>query len=142
MRIAQHGDTVTVHYMGTLDNGRIFDSTTDEKPLVFTIGRNQVFPALENEVKGMRVGEVKNVVILAADAFGPRLETNVLKVGRENFPEGREIVVGQKLRVEFNGNKERVLVVTEVAETCVTLDGNHPLAGMDLTFALRLDGIE
>jgi len=142
MKRAEHGDTVTVHYIGTLDNGRIFDSTNDENPLVFTIGANQVFPALENEVKGMRTGETKNVVIPAAGAFGPRLEENIIEVGRETFPAGKEISIGQKLRIEFNGNKERLMVVTGVSETGVTLDGNHQLAGLDLTFALRLDGID
>ncbi|MBI1922578.1 MAG: FKBP-type peptidyl-prolyl cis-trans isomerase [Geobacter sp.] len=141
MKRAEHGDTVSVHYVGTLDNGRIFDSTTDENPLVFTIGANQVFPALENEVMGMKAGEAKNVVVPAAEAFGPRLKENIIEVGRESFPAGKEISVGQKLRIEFNGNRDRVMIVTEVAETAVTLDGNHPLAGLDLTFALRLDVI-
>lgn len=142
MRQAKCGETVSIHYIGTLDNGRIFDSTADDTPLLFTIGASQVFPALENEVVGMRVGEVKNIVIPAANAFGPRLEANMMRIGRESFPPGKEILVGQKLRIEFSGGKERVMAVTAVTESEVTLDGNHPLAGLDLTFALRLVGIE
>lgn len=142
MSHAHHGSTVTVQYVGTLDNGRTFDSTTEEAPLVFTIGSNQVFPALEQAVLGMGVGETKNIVIPAGDAFGPRLKENVIKVDREHFPAGKEIKAGQKLSIEFSGGKARVMLVTEVTEVEVTLDGNHPLAGLDLTFALRLDGIE
>ncbi|RNC72616.1 MAG: peptidylprolyl isomerase [Desulfuromonadales bacterium] len=142
MRKATHGDTVTVQYIGTLDNGRIFDSTTDEAPLVFTIGLNQVFPALEKEVAGMSAGEVKNFVIAAADAYGSRLRENILVVERASFPAGREIAAGMKVSIGFSGGAERVMMVTGVTETTVELDGNHPLAGLDLTFALRLERIE
>jgi len=142
MANVHHGSTVTVQYVGTLDNGRTFDSTTEEAPLVFTIGANQVFPALEQAVLGMGVGETKNVVIPAGDAFGPRLKENVIKVDREHFPVGKEIKAGQKLSIEFSGGKARVMLVTGVTESEVTLDGNHPLAGLDLTFALRLEGVE
>lgn len=142
MKTATEGSTVTVHYIGTLDNGRIFDSTSDDHPLVFTIGVGRVFPALEREIIGMRAGETRNVVIPAAEAFGPRLPENILTVGRATLPTDRELRVGQKLQVEFGAGKQRVMVITEVTEETVTLDGNHPLAGLDLTFALRLDKIE
>jgi FKBP-type peptidyl-prolyl cis-trans isomerase 2 len=140
MQKAQTGDTVTVQYVGTLDNGRIFDSTTDDAPRIFTIGAEQVFAALERAVIGMRVGETKNFVIPAAEAFGPRSPENVVTVARTSFPPG-ELTVGKKVRLEFRGGKERVFAVTAVTDAAVTLDGNHPLAGLDLTFALRLDGI-
>ena len=142
MRQAGNGDTVTVHYIGTLDNGRIFHGTEDDAPLVFTIGSNQVFPVLERAVIGMSVGAVKNVVLTPEEAYGQRLEDNLLRVGRNSFPPEREIRVGQKLRIEFKGGVERMMLVIAVDEERVTLDGNHPLAGMTLTFALRLDGIE
>lgn len=142
MRRACPGDTVAIHYIGTLDNGRIFDSTTDEAPLRFTIGKNEIFPALEREIIGMRPGEARNIPIAAADAYGPRREDNILILGRNSFPADRPIAVGQKLRLEFNGRAERVMLVVEVTDAHVVLDGNHPLAGFDLTFALRLDRIE
>ncbi len=109
---------------------------------MFTIGAGQVFPALEREVTGMRTGETKTVVIPSGDAFGPRREENILRIGRDAFPGGREPVAGEKVRIEFRGGVERVMLVTDVTETTVTLDGNHPLAGLDLTFALTLDAIE
>lgn len=141
MATATEGATVTVHYIGTLDNGRIFDSTQDREPLVFTIGADQVFPALERAVIGMKVGETKNVLVPAADAFGPRLEENIIRLERAAFPAGQPVTVGRKLSIEFKGGKSRVMTVTGVNESEVTLDGNHPLAGLDLTFALRLDAV-
>ena len=142
MAHAQNGSTVSVHYIGTLDNGRIFHSTADEEPLIFTIGRNQVFPALEQAVMGMAVGETVNIVIPAAEAYGPRLKENIIRVELTNFPAEKEIRVGQKLSIAFTGGSERVMQITGITETEVTLDGNHPLAGLDLTFAMRLDRVE
>jgi peptidylprolyl isomerase len=138
MRKVQAGDTVTVHYVGTLDNGRIFDSATAEEPLTITMGAGQVFPALERELLGMQAGETKNILIPAAEAYGERLRENVLKVERSMFPLGKVPVVGEKLRIEFRGGVERLMQIVEVGEGTVTLDGNHPLAGLDLTFALTL----
>jgi len=142
MAHAQQGSTVSVHYIGTLDNGRIFHSTADEEPLVFTIGQSQVFPALERAVTGMSVGETINIVIPTDEAYGPRMKENIILVERTRFPAEKEITVGQKLSISFTGGRERVVQIAGITETEVTLDGNHPLAGLDLTFALRLDGIE
>lgn len=141
MKRAQQGSKVMVQYVGTLDNGRIFAST-DEEPLLFTIGSGQVFPALEQAVVGMAVGEARNILLPAADAFGPRRQENIIQLARSRFPAERVITIGQKLSITFADGQERVMLVTEVNGQSVTLDGNHPLAGLDLTFALRLDRIE
>lgn len=142
MKRATIGSTVTIRYIGTLDNGRIFHSTEDGEPLTFVIGGNQVFPSLEQAVTGMGAGEAKNIVIAAADAYGPRLEENIIVLDRHMFPDGGEPVVGSKLNIEFAGGKSRVMIITAVDEQRVTLDGNHPLAGLDLTFALTLDHVD
>jgi len=139
---ADIGRTVTVSYIGTLDNGSIFHSTDEQGALTFVIGSDQVFPALEQAIIGMRVTEVKNVVLTADQAYGPRLKENIIQVSRQNFPAGKEISTGQKLSIDFKGGVSRIMVVTGVSDTDVTLDGNHPLAGCDLTFALRVDTIE
>ncbi len=135
------GSTVTVSYIGTLDNGRIFQSTDDQGPLTVTIGAGQLFPALEQALLGMSAGEVKNVALAAAEAYGPRLRENVISMARSAFPAGKELVVGQKLSIQFSGGATRVMVISHVGETEVVLDGNHPLAGLDLTFALRVDRV-
>ncbi len=142
MKRAEIGSIVTIRYIGTLDNGRIFHSTDDHGPQTFTIGSEQVFPALERAVIGMRAGEVRNIVLAAEEAYGPRLPENIINVARHLFPAGKEIIIGQKLSIEFKGGTTRTMVVTAVDENSVTLDGNHPLAGLALTFALSLDKVE
>jgi len=142
MTRAEIGSTVTVSYIGTLDNGRIFHSTDEQGALTFTIGGDQVFAGLERAIIGMVSGEVKNVVLKAEEAYGARLPENIITLSRGNFPAGKEIKAGQKLSIEFKGGISRMMVVTDVSEAEITLDGNHPLAGLDLTFALRLDRVE
>lgn len=140
-RTAIPGSVVTVSYIGTLDNGRIFQDTGVDGPLIFTIGNDQVFAALEAEVIGMVEGEVKNIVLAPEQAYGPRRSENILTMARSLFPVDKELIPGQKLRIEFGGNRERLMQITTVSESEVTLDGNHPLAGYELTFALRLDRV-
>lgn len=138
MRRAKWGDTVTVCYIGTLDNGKIFDQRDQDQPLIFTLGREEVFAALESQVVGMAVGEVKNVHLQAEDAYGPRRDENLLKVSRKLFPAGKELRIAQKLSIELGGQMQRLMRVRQIDDENVLLDGNHDLAGCDLTFALQL----
>ena len=136
------GDLVTVHYIGTLDNGRIFDQRDADQPLSFRLGAGEVFAKLESEIIDMCAGEVKNIHVPAEDAFGLRLDQNLLRVDRKLFPVIKELRIGQKLDVELGGELNRVMRVRSVDDETVLLDGNHDLAGCDLTFALELVSIE
>jgi FKBP-type peptidyl-prolyl cis-trans isomerase 2 len=140
MRRVKAGDTVSIEYIGTLDNGHIFHST-EGTPLTFTIGADQVFAALEQAVLGMAVGEARNVLVPASDAYGPRLPENLLRVDRSLFPAERTLRIAEKLQIEIGG-EPRVMRVRAVEEEMVLLDGNHDLAGCDLTFALQVCAIE
>lgn len=142
MIYAKTGSRVTISYIGTLDNGKIFHSTDQHGSLVFTIGNDQLFPAFEQAVIGMRTGEVKNVVLSPDEAYGPRRQENIMVIARSTFPAGKEIAIGQKMSIEFKGGQSRIMMVIAVDDMEVTLDGNHPLAGCELTFALRVDAIE
>lgn len=141
MHKAKTGDLVTVHYIGTLDNGRIFDQRDAEQPLSLTLGAEQVFPALEKEIIGMAVGEVKNIHLAAEQAYGLRLDENLLRVSRKLFPAEKELHIGQKLSVELGDNAYRIMRIRQFDHREVLLDGNHDLAGCDLTFALQLVAI-
>ncbi len=138
MTVAQNGDRVTIHYIGTLDNGHIFDSADEDSPLSFTIGQGEVFPTLEEAIIGMKVGAANNVEIPAEKAFGPHRKENMVKVPRSQFPKDRELRVGEKLSLAFADGEERVMRIIKEENAEVTLDANHPLAGLDLTFALQL----
>ncbi len=142
MQIAKPGDRVTIYFIGTLDNGRIFDSADADNPLSFTIGQGEVFPALEEAVTGMAVGRAANIEIKAADAYGPRLDDNLLRLPRTQFPADRQLREGEKISLSFADGEERVMCIIKLEDDEVTLDGNHPLAGLDLTFALQLEKIE
>ena len=140
-RQAQPGDRVTVHYIGTLDNGRIFDQRDSDAPLAIHLGSAEVFSALEEQIVGMAVGEVKNIHLSAEQAYGPRLKANLLRVPRELFPPGQELRISQKLNIELGPGELRVMRIRRYDEQEVLLDGNHDLAGCDLTFALQLVAI-
>jgi len=142
MTVAQPGDRVTIHYIGTLDNGRIFDSADEDNPLSFTIGQGEVFPALEEAVVGMKPGAANNIEIPAEQAFGPHRKENLVCVPRSHFPAERELRIGEKISLAFADGEERIMRIVKEEDDEVTLDGNHPLAGLDLTFALQLVRID
>jgi peptidylprolyl isomerase len=142
MAQVQPGSKVIISYIGTLDDGTIFYSTKDHEPLCVTIGDDQIFAALERAIIGMQEGETRNIVLSAEEGYGPRIKENIIRVARSAFPAGKEITIGQKLSIGFSGGESRIMRVIAVDETEVTLDGNHALAGFELTFALRVDRVE
>ncbi len=141
MTTAAQGDTVRVHYTGTLDDGTVFDSSTGRDPLEFTIGSNAVIPGFEQAVIGLEVGETAKVVVGPEDAYGPWLDEKVVVVDRERLPHEPEPKLGMVLQAQ--GPEGTVLLtITEVKDAEVTLDGNHPLAGQQLTFEIELANID
>ena len=142
MQQAKQGDTVLVHYRGTLDDGSEFDSSAGTDPLSFTIGAGEVIPGFEQALEGMETGEKKTQHIPAAEAYGERRDELVFEVGREQMPEGNDIEVGDMLRVGFPDGSSANVQVTALDEQSVTLDANHPLAGKNLTFELELVKIQ
>lgn len=138
---AQRGDTVQVHYTGKLEDGTVFDTSTNRDPLQFTIGEGQIIPGFEQAVVGMNPGESKTVTIPMDQAYGPHREEMVLEVDRKQFPDHLNPEVGQQLQVRQQNGQTMIVTVVEVSETNVTLDANHPLAGEDLTFDIHLVGI-
>ncbi len=137
MTQAERGDTVRVHYTGTLAGGEQFDSSAGRDPLEFTLGDGMVIPGFESAVTGMTVGESKTFDIPSDQAYGPRRDEMVMQVDRNQFPDHIDPEVGQQLQMQ-QGNQAFVVTVAEVNDDAVTLDGNHPLAGQDLTFTIEL----
>lgn len=141
MAQAKYGDTVTVHYTGKLQNGAVFDTSLNREPLEFTIGDGQIIPSFEQAVIGMNTGESKTVKIPAEKAYGSHHKEMVAVVDRDQFPSNLELKVGQQLKVSKADGQIAVVTVTDVTESDVTLDANHPLAGKDLTFDIKLVGV-
>jgi peptidylprolyl isomerase len=138
MAQAQNGDTVKVHYTGTLDDGTVFDTSVGRDPLEFTLGERQVIPGFEQAIVGMTPGESKTAEIPADEAYGPHNKEMVVSVDRSDFPNNIEPKVGQMLQLHQPSGQRIAVTVTEVSESSVTLDANHPLAGKDLTFDIQL----
>jgi peptidylprolyl isomerase len=137
MAKAQRGDTVRVHYTGTLDNGEQFDSSRGMDPLTFTLGEGRVIQGFDDAVDGMAVGESKRVTIPAAEAYGARRDELTLRIPRADLPSDLDLEVGSQLRME-QGGEAIVVTVRDLNDESVMLDANHPLAGEALTFDLEL----
>lgn len=156
MLLSKNGDRVRVHYTGTLEDGTIFDSSEAAQedacgcssgscgsdcgcdPLEFVIGQGNVIPGFEKAVVGLAVGSSTTVTIPADEAYGPRHEQMVAVVNRSELGDGVEPIEGQHLEVVLQDGTTMPVLITEVTESSITIDANHPLAGRELTFAIRL----
>lgn len=136
--MAGDGDTVRVHYTGTLEDGTTFDTSVGGEPLEFTLGAGQMIPGFEEAVYGLKIGESKTVTIPAEEAYGPHRDDLVIVVEWEQLPAGLDPEVGQQLQMQQTDGRTAVVIVTDVSETTITVDANHHLAGKDLTFEIEL----
>lgn len=138
MSNAKSGDTVKIHYTGTLDDGSQFDSSAGRDPLEFEVGSGQVIPGFDKAVEGMAVGDSKSVRIEAVDAYGPRHEQLVQEVDRSLLPDDLEPSEGMTLQSSSPDGQTMQFMVTAVAHDTITVDANHPLAGEALSFDIEL----
>lgn len=138
MSEAKTGDTVQVHYRGTLDDGTEFDSSAGREPLSFTVGGGQVIGGFDDAVTGMVIGDKKTVEIACVEAYGPARDDLINQIERERIPDHIELAEGLQLQAGGPGGAPSVVIVIAFDDTTVTLDANHPLAGKDLTFEIEL----
>ena len=131
-RVVEEGDTVSVHYRGTLDSGAVFDSSEGREPISFTVGGGQVIPGFDDAVRGLSVGDTVKVRIEPEQAYGERRDDLIIEVPLSSLPEG--VTPGGRLRSQQGGTA----LVLEVTDEFVHLDANHELAGEALTFEIQL----
>jgi peptidylprolyl isomerase len=141
MSQAKIGDTVKIHYTGTLDDGTQFDSSADREPLEFEIGGGSVIRGFDKAVKGMTVGDSKSVRIEAGDAYGPPNDQLIQEVPRSNLPDNLTPEVGMALQSSSPDGNVALFTVVAVTDETFTVDGNHPLAGHALSFDIELVAI-
>ncbi len=141
MSQAKQGDTVKVHYTGKLEDGTVFDTSRSRHPLQFKLGNGQVIEGFEQAIAGMNVGESKTTTIPMEKAYGPRRNDMIVTVKRDQFPPDVKPDVGQRLEITQENNQDILVTVTDITDSTITLDANHPLAGRSLTFDLELVGI-
>lgn len=135
VRLAQDGDSVQVHYTGTLDNGDVFDSSREREPLPFTVGSGQVISGFDEAVRGLAVGSSRTVRMEAAQAYGEKDDDLLASIPLAEAPDG--IKEGDQVRLG-----DRPALVTAVNDEIVSVDANHPLAGQALTFDVELVSID
>jgi len=135
---ARINDKVKVHYSGTLSDGTIFDSSLEREPFEFTIGQGMVVPGFENGIVGMNEGETKTVSISADDAYGPYKDDLVGVIDKSRIPEDIDLDVGMVLQMRSPEGGITNVTVAEISDAGVTIDLNHPLAGKDLIFEIKL----
>ncbi|SMX38039.1 FKBP-type peptidyl-prolyl cis-trans isomerase [Maliponia aquimaris] len=138
MTQVKSGDTVRLHYTGTLADGTTFDSSAGRDPLQFEVGSGQIIPGLDKAIPGMTVGDKKTVQIPADEAYGPANPEARQDVPRAEIPPEIPLEVGLQLQVQAPNGQVLPVVVVDVSEETVTIDANHPLAGKDLTFDIEL----
>ena len=138
MAKAAQGDTVRVHYRGTLDDGNQFDSSEGRDPLQFTLGESQVIIGFEKAVLGLEPGESREVRMEAEEAYGPRRDELIQEVERNRLPDDIELAEGMQLGATGANGERLNFTVVKFDEASVTLDANHPLAGQALNFNVEL----
>ncbi len=141
MRKVQLGDVVSIHCVGRLANGEVFESTEGGPPFQFQVGSPEIIPGLSEAVLGMSEGEEKEVTLPPEKAFGARDERLVKVVPREALNLDTEPQVGMMLNLVFNTEQGEVTLpatIVNLDEENITLDLNPPLAGENVTFYIKL----
>jgi FKBP-type peptidyl-prolyl cis-trans isomerase 2 len=141
MQKPQAGNTVRVHYTGTLEDGTQFDSSRGAEPLEFAMGQGQLIAGFENAVAGLSAGESCTVTLTPEQAYGESDPDMVQQVARELMPEDLELEPGMVLQGQARDGRVDNFTIVSLTEETVTLDANHPLAGKTLTFEIELVAI-
>ena len=129
----------SIHYVLKDDQGETIDSSTGgAEPLTYLHGNGQLIPGMENSLNDKAVGDKFSIVITPEDGYGQHNETLIQKVPRTAFPEDSEFSVGMRFQAHDENGNPHVVVVTEVGEEEVTVDGNHPLSGKTLHFDVEI----
>lgn len=131
---------VSFHYTLKNSKGETLESSLGSEPLVFLEGVGQIIPGLEGELKTMQPGDKKTVNVPAKDAYGEVDPEMIVEVPLEKLPKP-DIAVGDQFHADAGDGHSHVVTVIKVSSTHATLDGNHPMAGQDLTFEVEIDSV-
>ena len=138
-KLVESGNTISVHYRGTLDDGTEFDSShTRGEPIQFQAGSGQMIAGFDSAVIGMGVGAKKSITISCEEAYGLRDEAAVQVIPRDQFPEDFEFVEGASVQGTGPGGQPFLAKIVTAEGSDVTLDFNHPLAGQQLGFEIEV----
>jgi len=136
----ERGNVVEVHYTGKLTNGEVFDSSRGRDPFKFQVGSGQVIPGFETAILGKNIGDKVTTTLTSDMAYGSIREDLIASVPLDQMPEG--IKVGQTLTAESENGKTINVIIKEIKENEVIVDGNHPLANKELIFDIEILSIQ
>ena len=135
---AKAGDTVKIHFTGKMEDETVVETSQDRGPLEFKIGEGDVISGLEQGIIGMQVGDKKTLTISPQEAFGLPREELMVDLNKDDLPEGIKPAVGVYLNIQASDGQTFKVKVVDVKEDTITLDANHPLAGVTLIFDVEL----
>ncbi len=139
MDIVEGGSTVKVHYVAkTNENEIIFNSEENTDPIQFTLGNNEILPAFETAIIGMKKGENKTITIPSDEAFGPYTKELISKIKKEALPKDLSPTIGQQLQLQQPDGSILLVTIIDETDDVFVFDANHPLAGKDIIFSVRL----
>ena len=139
MKTAKHGDRVKINFIGKFEDGSVFETSEGKEPLEFTIGDNSTMPALEDGIVGMKEGESRTIPVTPEIGFGTYQEKRIEVISKKNVPEDLELKVGMVLPGKNKkGGGFKNMTITKIDDESITLDGNHPYAGKNLTLEVEL----
>jgi FKBP-type peptidyl-prolyl cis-trans isomerase SlyD len=128
----------SIHYTLKNDEGMVLDTSEGREALPYLHGAGNIVPGLEAALEGKTVGEEVQVRIEPAEAYGEKNDQMIQTIPREHMPEGVELQVGMQLQAQTPDGQAQVVTIVALTNTDVTLDGNHPLAGVALNFAVEI----
>ncbi len=139
----ENGNTVSVHYRGTLNDGTEFDSSHSRgEPLSFQVGSGEMINGFDAALPGMAVGETKNITLTPGQAYGDPNPDAIADVPKEQFPADFNFQVNAMVQGQNDMGQPVVGTINEVKDSTVTIDFNHPMAGKDLNFEIQLVSID
>jgi FKBP-type peptidyl-prolyl cis-trans isomerase SlpA len=142
MDIVKDGDKVQLVCEAKLDNGATCFKNEQENPLVFIVGEGKFFPAIENELKDMKQGETKTITLEPKDAFGIHNDDLVAEIPKKDLNTNDDLNMGSRVQMKTASEKIIQGMVTEIKDTVVIVDFNHPLAGKKIIFTVTIRSIE
>lgn len=132
------GDRVKIHFTGKLDDGSIFDSSIDKDPLIFKVGNGDIIQGIDEAIVGMKLGQEKVLHVTSDKAYGAIERELIISIEKEKLPGDLEIQIDQELQIPNDDGNPINVRITNITDHTIELDGNHPLAGKNLIFDLKL----
>lgn len=141
-KIVKKNDKVKIQYTGTLKSGTIVDKTDEGEPIEFVAGEGQVLPGIDAAIIGMKLNEEKKFTVKAKDAFGKQDKSLIQKLPKLSHPNTPNLEKGAIITIFDKSGKSIPAKIIAIQKETITVDLNHPLAGEDLNFNVKVISIE